>query len=124
VSAGQEAAVAAAQERVEEIVRETADRIAEIRQQVLDAHGVEILNEPMAAPSAMDVPMDELARMAEQCHHLLAAVEMLSPHVRFGDPRTVGAVVKAAVDLPTGAIALDYLRRSAFFRAEEGPCDG
>lgn len=120
MSGHQEAAVAAAYEQVEEIVRETADRIACIRQQVLDEHGVEILNEPMAAPSVMDVPMDELARMAEQCHHLLAAVEVLAPHVRFGETRTVGAVVKAGVDLPRAAIALDYLRRSNFFRAEEG----
>ncbi|MFI9170505.1 hypothetical protein [Streptomyces lincolnensis] len=120
MSADQEAAVTAAYERVEEIVRETADRIARIRQQVLDVHGVEILNEPMAAPSVMDVPMDELARMAEQSHHLLAAVDMLGPHVRYGDMRTVGAVAKTAVDLATAAIALDFLRQSNFFRADEG----
>ena len=41
MSAGQEAAVKAAYEQVEEIVRETADRIAHIRQEVLDEYGVE-----------------------------------------------------------------------------------
>ncbi|MFE1847717.1 hypothetical protein [Streptomyces sp. NPDC059515] len=124
MSTGQDAAVTAAYARVEEIVRETADRIACIRQEVLDEYGVEILNEPMAAPSVMDVPMDELARMSQQCRHLLAGVEMLSPHVRFGEARTVSSVVKAGVDLATAAIALDFLRRSEFFRAEGVACDG
>lgn len=120
MSADQEAAVAAAREQVEEIVRETADRIAEIRQEVLDTVGVEILDEPMAAPSAMDVPLGDLAELAIRCHHLLAAVELLSPHVQCGETRTVGAAVKAGVDLATGAMALHYLRQSNFFAAEEG----
>lgn len=109
-----------AQEASEALKREAAAEVDRIRQQVLDATGYEITEpSPPKQPSAMDVQLGELAELALQCHHLLAAVEVLSPHVQVGETRTVGALAKAGVDLPTAAIALDYLRKSRFF-ADEG----
>lgn len=132
MSAGREEILAEAADRVRELweqaqaaayeaVREAADEVDRIRVEVLAATGVEIVAElPEKVPDVMDVQMGGLAELAEQCGFLLAAVELLAPHVRHGSVRTVGSIVKAAVDGPTGAMAVHYLRQSKFYAPEEG----
>ena len=101
-------------------MREAADEVDRIRVEVLAMTGVEIVAElPEKVPYVMDVPMGALAEQAERCTHLLAAVELLSPHVQHGSVRTVGAVLKTGVDVPTGAMALHWLRQSKFYAPEE-----
>lgn len=110
----------AAYETSEAVMRRAADEVDEIRLETLAATGVEILPpSPAQLRTVMDVPLGDLAGLAEKCHHLLAGVEMLGDHVQFGETRTVGVVVKAGIDIARASIALDFLRKSRFF-ADDG----
>lgn len=110
----------AAYEASQSVMRRAADEVDEIRQETLAATGVEILPpSPSQLLTVMDVPLGQLAELAERCHQLLAGVEMLGDHVTFGETRTVGVVVKAGVDIARASIALDFLRKSRFF-ADDG----
>lgn len=107
--------------QVAAIHAEVREAVGRIRAEVLDATGVEIIREPPPrVPAVHDVRLGDLAELAVRCHHLLAAVELLSPHVQAGSVRTVGAVAKAAVDLPTAAMAVHYLKQSEFYALDEG----
>jgi hypothetical protein len=101
------------------VKREAADEIDRIRRELLNATGVEIVSEsPEKVPAPMDVPLDALAELVEQCGFLLAGAQLLAPHVRHGAGRSVGAVVKADVPIAVAAAALDYLRKSRFYAPE------
>lgn len=100
-------------------VREAADEVDRIRQQVLAVAGVELVpHAPEKLPAPMDVPLCDLAQLVEQCGSLLAGAALLAPHVRHGASRTVGSVVKADVPIAIGAAALRYLRESKFYAPE------
>lgn len=102
-----------------EAMREAVDEVDKIRQRVLEAAGIEIVSHiPEKVPAPMDVRLDGLAELAEQCGYLLAAAELLAPHVQRGSSRTVGAVLKTSVDEVIGAAVLQYLNRSKFYAPE------
>lgn len=108
----------------EAIGRFTAE-VDQIRREVLDTTGVEILEpSPPKVPEVMDVPMSSLAVMAERCRLLLAAVEVLGEYVDPESGRTVGAVLKTGVDQRRGALVLDYLARSGFYADGQEMRDG
>lgn len=110
-----------AKEEADAVIREAADEVAEIRREVLATTGVEIVEEPPGKPPTIhDVQLGALADLAVNCHHLLAAIELLSPHVQVGSTRTVGAVLKTGVDLPTAALAVHHLQQSGFCAPDEG----
>jgi len=106
----------------DEVIRRAAEEVDELRREVLDATGVEIVEAPPPkVPAVHDVCLGHLAKLAVQCHHLLAAVELLKPHVQVGSARTVGAVLKTGVPLSTATMAVHWLNKSGFFAAEERP---
>jgi hypothetical protein len=110
-----------AQAAAYEAVREAADEVDRIRRQVQVEVGVEIVSHvPDKLPQPMDVTLDDLAQLVEQCGSLLAGAALLAPHVRHGSARTVGSVVKADVPIAIGVAALDYLRKSGFYAPEGG----
>lgn len=114
-----EALLAGAQAVAFEAMREAAGEVDRICQQVLAVTGVEVVpHVPEKLPQPMDVPLDDLAQLVEQCGSLLAGAALLAPHVRHGAARTVGSVVKADVPIAVGAAALDYLRKSKFYAPE------
>lgn len=106
------------------IIRRAATAADVIRREVLKSTGVEIVLPSPKVPTARDVPLDELAGLGQRCLQLLAAVEVLAPHVDFESPRTVGAALKTNVDGPTGEAVLNCLALSGFFTPEEGALDG
>lgn len=106
----------------DEVIRRAVEEVAELRREVLDATGVEIVEAPPPkVPAVHDVRLGDLAELAVQCHHLLAAVELLKPHVQVGSARTVGAVLKTGVPLSTAAMAVHWLHQSGFYAPEETP---
>jgi hypothetical protein len=111
----------AAQTAAYEAVRGVADEVDRIRREVLAATGVELVSEsPEKSPAAMDVRLDALAQLVEQCGHLLAAAALLAPHVRHGSGRTVGAVLKADVPVAVAVEALRHLNASKFYAPDGG----
>lgn len=116
-----------AQAAAETVIAGYADQVDEVRREVLELTGVELIPQvPERIPAVMDVTLGSLAVTAERCRLLLAAVELLDEHVQPDSARTVGAVVKTSVDPQTGALVLDYLNRCGFYATgDEGvACDG
>lgn len=116
-----------AQAAAETVIARFADQVDEVRREVLEATGVQIVPEvPERIPAVMDVTLGSLAVTAERCRLLLAAVELLGGHVQPDSARTVGAVLKTGVDPRTGALAMDYLSRCGFFAPDDdgAVCDG
>lgn len=112
----------AAREDADAVLRKAANEADRLIRDVKAKTGVEIGPPPPPAkpPTVMDVSLGSLAEVAELCGHLLAAVELLAPHVQFGSERTVGALLKTTVDVSTGSMARHYLQKSGFFTNEEG----
>lgn len=109
-----------AQAAAAEAIGRFTDEVDQVRREVLEATGQEIvLPPPPKVPVVMDVRMDALAQAAEECRLLLAAVELLGGHVRTDSARTVGAVVKTGVDQRTGELVLDYLSRCGFYVTDD-----
>lgn len=137
MSADQEAIVAAAADRIRQllehahaaslaVIREAADEVDEISRQVLEETGVRIVSHPPDAkvPGVMDVQISALADKAEQCAHLLAGVELLAPYAAGMPEKTLGALLKTHVDTTTGVLIRQHLDRSGFFAPEGGAFDG
>lgn len=104
-----------------QVTQAAAEEADQIRRQVLEAVGVEIIAQPPGKlPAVHDVRLGDLAELAVSCRHLLAGVDLLAPHVQHGSARTVGAIVKTSVDAATGAAALTFLNRAGFYAPEEG----
>lgn len=108
------------QAKVDEVIRETEEEIERIRREVLSRTGIDISGPPSPeSPAVMDVQLGHLAVLAENCRHLLTAVELLAPHVRHGSTKTVGMVAKAGVDLQTAAAAVFHLEQTGFYTSDE-----
>jgi hypothetical protein len=108
-------------ERVESVLREAEEEIERIRRECRDRTGIEI-GQTSAPPATAvtDTLLGDLAVIAGNCRHVVAAADLLGAHLRFGSTRTVGAVLKAGVDLPTAASVVRHLTESGFFDGPDG----
>jgi hypothetical protein len=109
------------QPQIDSVIRGAEEEIEQIRRETRATTGIDI-GQPSSPqePTITDVRCGDLAILAERCRHVVAAADLLGAHVRFGSTRTLGAVFKAGVDLPTAAEAVQRLQRSEFYSGEDG----
>lgn len=112
-----------ARDQVDAVIQRAEDEADRLIREVKAATGVEICTPPPPShkvPGVLDVRLGDLAEIAALCGYLLAGAELLGSHVQVGSERTVGAVLKTAVDVPTGAAVVHLLSSSKFFAPDEG----
>jgi 8-oxo-dGTP pyrophosphatase MutT (NUDIX family) len=105
------------QERIDAVIREAEEEIGRIRRETRERTGIDIGQDSSPQePAITDVRCGDLALLASNCRHVVAAVDLLgAEHVRAGSTRLLGSVLKAGVDLETAAAAVRHLQRSGFF---------